>query len=104
MYAEFVDTVKQGLPCRTMTDSLDTSRQRGERYFAAGKGTTLAEKMREAASVGDPLRFDSPAGRAHVPPKIAERAAATLAITMQRELVLVSPADATLLLARRVIK
>jgi hypothetical protein len=65
---------------------------------------SLAEKMREAASIGGPLRFDSPAGREHVPTKIAERAAATLAMTMQRELVLVSPADATLLLARRVIK
>jgi len=64
----------------------------------------LAEKMREAAAIGDPLRFDSAAGRAHVPTKIAERAAATLAMTMQRELALVSPADATLLLARRVVK
>jgi hypothetical protein len=51
---------------------------------------SLAEKMCEAASNGDPLRFDSPAGRKHVPTKIAERAAATLAMTMQRELVLVS--------------
>jgi hypothetical protein len=65
---------------------------------------SLAEKMREAASMGDSLRFDSPTGRAHVPTKIAERAAATLAMTMQRELALVSPADATLLLARRVVK
>jgi hypothetical protein len=60
--------------------------------------------MREAASSGDPLRFDSPAGGEHVPTKIAERAAAALAMTMQRELALVSPADATLLLARRVVK
>jgi hypothetical protein len=65
---------------------------------------SLAEKMREAASRGDSLHFDPPAGREHVPTKIAERAAATLAMTMQRELALVSPADATLLLARRVVK
>lgn len=64
---------------------------------------TLAEKMREAALKGDSLRFGSPAGREHVPTKIAERAAATLAVTMQRELALVSPADAALLLARRVV-
>ena len=65
---------------------------------------SLAEKMLEAASVGGPLRLDSAAGRAHVPTKIAERAAATLAMTMQRELALVSPADATVLLARTVVK
>jgi hypothetical protein len=65
---------------------------------------SLAEKMREAGSGGDPLRFDSPAGREHVPTKIAERAAAALAMTMQRELALVSPADATQLLAGRVVK
>lgn len=40
---------------------------------------SLAEKMREAASRGDSLHFDPPAGREHVPTKIAERAAATLA-------------------------
>ena len=39
-----------------------------------------------------------------MPTKIAERAAASLAVTMQGELALVSPADATLLLARRVVK
>jgi hypothetical protein len=65
---------------------------------------TLGEKMREAALRGDSLRISSPAGREHVPTKIAERAAAALAVTMQRELALVSPADATLLLARRVVK
>ena len=65
---------------------------------------SLAEKMCEAAAKGDPLRFDSRVGREHVPTKIAERAASTLAVTMQRELALVSPADATLLLARRVVK
>ena len=65
---------------------------------------SLAEKMRKAASRGDSLHFDPPAGREHVPTKIAERAAATLAMTMQRELALVSPADATLLFARRVVK
>jgi hypothetical protein len=65
---------------------------------------SLAEKMREAASKGESFRFESPAGRGHVPTRIAERAAAALAMTMQRELVLVSPADATLLLARRVVK
>jgi len=65
---------------------------------------SLAEKMREAASRGDSLRFDSPAGREHVPTRIAEQAAASLAITMQGELALVSPTGATLLLARRVVK
>jgi hypothetical protein len=65
---------------------------------------SLAEKMREAAVRGDSLRFGSSASREHVPTKIAERAAATLAMTMQRELALVSPADATLLLARRVVE
>jgi hypothetical protein len=65
---------------------------------------TLAEKMREAALRADSLRIGSPAGREHVPTKIAERAAAALAVTMQRELALVSPADATLLLAQRVVK
>jgi hypothetical protein len=64
----------------------------------------IAEKMREAATNGDSLRFDATARREHVPTKIAERAAAALAMTMQRELALVSPADATLLLARRVVK
>jgi hypothetical protein len=64
----------------------------------------IAAKMREAASSGESLRFDATARREHVPTKIAERAAATLAMTMQRELALVSPADATLLLARRVVK
>jgi hypothetical protein len=65
---------------------------------------TLAEKMREAAVIGDSLHLGSSAGRMHVPTKIAEQAAATLAVTMQRELALVSPADAALLLARRVVK
>ena len=65
---------------------------------------SLAEKMREAAAMGGPLRFESGAGREHVPTKIAERAASTLAVIMQRELALVSPVDATLLLARRVVK
>lgn len=65
---------------------------------------SLAEKMREAATKGDLLRFDFRAGREHVPTTIAERAASALAVTMQRELALVSPADATLLLARRVVK
>lgn len=65
---------------------------------------SLAEKMREAAATGDSLRLDSQASREHVPTKIAERAASTLAVTMQRDLALVSPADATLLLARRVVK
>jgi hypothetical protein len=64
----------------------------------------LAAKMREAALGGDSVRFGSSAGRSHIPTKIAERAAASMAVTMQRELALVSPADATLLLARRVVK
>jgi len=65
---------------------------------------SLAEQMCQAASSGDSPRFDSAAGRAHVPTKIAERAASALAMTMQHELALVSPAEATQLLARRVIK
>jgi hypothetical protein len=65
---------------------------------------SLAERMREAALNGDSLRPSATASREHVPTKIAERAAAAIAATMQRELALVSPADATLLLARRVVK
>jgi hypothetical protein len=65
---------------------------------------SLAEQMRKAASSGDSPHFDSATGRQHVPTKIAERAASALAMTMQRELALVSPTEATLLLARRVIK
>src|SRR6516164_4310556 len=49
---------------------------------------TLAEKMREAALRGDSLRIGPRAGGEHVPTKIAERAAAALAVTMQRELAL----------------
>jgi len=116
-----------------MTDSLDTSRQRGERCFAACKGTTRPSGVGDAVTkalarydqvhprdpvASEPRREDARGclrrrsaslrlrgrSRAHVPTKIAERAAATLAMTMQRELALVSPADATLLLARRVVK
>ena len=64
----------------------------------------LAEQMRQAASSGDSPRFGSAAGGEHVPTKIAERAASALAMTMQHELALVSPAEATQLLARRVIR
>jgi hypothetical protein len=63
----------------------------------------LAERMREAAILGDSLQQLSAAGSCHVPTKIAEQAAAALAATMQRELALVSPVEAAMLLARRVL-
>jgi len=66
----------------------------------------LAERMREAAAGGSSFRRDVTAGApngSHVPTEIAEQAAAVLAATMQRELALVSPGQAAMLLARRVL-
>jgi hypothetical protein len=66
----------------------------------------LAERMLEAASGGGSLRRGATAGApggSHVPTQIAEQAAAVLAVTMQRELALVSPGQAAMLLARRVL-
>jgi hypothetical protein len=66
----------------------------------------LAERMLEAASAGNSLRRGATAGApdsSHVPTQIAERAATVLAATMQRELALVSPDQAALMLARRVL-
>jgi hypothetical protein len=63
----------------------------------------MAEKMREAAGHEGAFQQVIPAGRHHVPTKIAEQAAAALAATMQRELALVSPAEASMLLSRRVL-
>jgi len=62
--------------------------------------------MREAAVGGSALRRSITAGApngSHVPTEIAEQAAAVLAATMQRELALVSPRQAAMLLARRVL-
>ncbi len=63
----------------------------------------IAERMQEAAVHG--TRFEKiacPDAR-HVPTDLAEQAAAALAVTMQRELALVSPAQAVLILARKVV-
>jgi hypothetical protein len=63
----------------------------------------IAERMQDAAIHG--TRFEKIARRdaRHVPTELAERAAAALAVTMQRQLALVSPAQATLILARKVV-
>ena len=63
----------------------------------------IAGRMQEAVIRG--TRFEKivrPDAR-HVPTELAEKAAAALAVTMQRELALVSPAQAALILARRVV-
>jgi hypothetical protein len=66
----------------------------------------LAERMLEAAAGGSSFRrgitASAPSG-GHVPTEIAEQAAAVLAATMRRELALVSPGQAAMLLARRVL-
>ena len=63
----------------------------------------LAARMREAAVHGRPLdRVPISDGR-HVPTEIAEQIAAGLAVSMQRELALVSPAQAANLLAQRLL-
>jgi hypothetical protein len=62
----------------------------------------LASHMQQAAATGGTVPR-SAAGRRHVPTDIAEQAAAALAATMQHDLALVSPAEAALMLARRVL-
>jgi hypothetical protein len=62
----------------------------------------LTDRMLEAARQGQSLQQRT-AARGHVPTEIAEQAAAVLATTMQRELALVSPGQAAVLLAQRVL-
>lgn len=62
--------------------------------------------MQDAAASGAAIQSRVPGSgdvRRHVPTDVAERAAAGFAATMRSELALVSPAQATLLLGRRVI-
>jgi hypothetical protein len=62
--------------------------------------------MQEAAANGTAIQSRVPGSRdarRHVPTDVAERAAAGFAATMRSELSLVSPAQATLLLGKRVI-
>lgn len=66
----------------------------------------IAVRMQEAAVSGAVIESRVPGSgdaRRHVPTDVAERAAAGFAATMRSELALVSPAQATLLLGRRVI-
>lgn len=66
----------------------------------------IAARMQEAAVSGAVIQSRVPGSggaRRHVPTDVAERAAAGFAATMRSELALVSPAQATLLLAKRVI-
>lgn len=66
----------------------------------------IAARMREAAASGTVIQSRVPGSggaRRHVPTDVAERAAAGFAATMRSELALVSPTQATLLLAKRVI-
>lgn len=63
----------------------------------------LAERMQEAAIRGTRFEAITRPDARHVPTELAEQAAAALAVTMQRELALVSPAQAALILARKVI-
>jgi hypothetical protein len=67
---------------------------------------SIAAQMQGAAATAMITRShipDSSAARRHVPTDIAERAAAALAATMQERLALVSPDEAALLLARRLL-
>ena len=64
---------------------------------------SMAERMQQAAISGQPFQRTRIPGRRHVPTEIAEQAAAALSVTMQRELALVSPAEASLLLARKIL-
>jgi hypothetical protein len=62
--------------------------------------------MQEAAAAGTVTQSRIPGSaeaRWHAPTDIAERAAAALAATMPEELALVSPGEAALLLARRML-
>lgn len=67
----------------------------------------IAAQMQEAATSGTVTQSRVPASEAarqHVPTDVAERAAASFAATMPEELALVSPGQAALLLARRVVE
>jgi len=67
----------------------------------------IAARMQQDAAVGTAVQSRLPGSgnaRMHVPTDVAERAAAGFAATMQSELALVSPANAALLLARRVVE
>jgi len=63
----------------------------------------IAERMQEAAIHGTRFEKIARLDARHVPTELAEQAAAALAVTMQRELALVSPAQAALILARKVV-
>jgi hypothetical protein len=66
----------------------------------------IASQMQEAAAIGTVTRSrvpDSAEARWHAPTDIAERAAAALVATMPEELALVSPGEAALILARRLL-
>jgi hypothetical protein len=66
----------------------------------------IAVQMQQAAATGTVARSrvpDSAQARRHVPTDLAERAAAALAATMPAELALVSPQEAELLLAQRLL-
>ena len=63
----------------------------------------LVARMQEAASRGQPLERHPVPDVRHVPTEIAEQIAAGLATTMQRELALVSPAQAAKVLAERLL-
>jgi hypothetical protein len=63
----------------------------------------IAERMQEAAIHGTRFEKIARPDTRHVPTELAERAAAALAVTMQRGLALVSPAQAALILARKVV-
>lgn len=63
----------------------------------------IAERMQEAAMHGTRFEKIARPDARHVPTELAEQAAAALAVTMQRELALVSPAQAALILARKVM-
>jgi hypothetical protein len=63
----------------------------------------IAERMQEAAIYGTRFEAIARPDARHVPTELAEQAAAALAVTMQRELALVSPAQAALILARKVV-
>jgi hypothetical protein len=66
----------------------------------------IAARMQEAAVGTTAIQSRIPGsagGRLHLPTDVAERAAAGFAATMRSELALVSPTQAALLLARRVI-
>src|ERR1700689_4787346 len=63
----------------------------------------IAERMQEAAIRGTRFEKIARPDARHVPTEPAEQPAAALAVTMQRELALVSPAQAALILAQKVV-